>query len=235
MKHETPGALARRRRHGLNHPPGMDWHRMAWLGAMLVALSGCAPLAVVISVFKDTRTPAEYPFLEKSRVAVVVASEAGTYASDSDILLGREISQLLQANVSKIRMVSTDEVLQWTREDALDALDISGLRSKLKVDALVVVEVRDLTLRDGPTLYRGQSNSAVAVYDENHGDIAAFRREFPNLVFPTSSISASEINEGRFKRLYLEVLARRVSRTFYPYEPNEDVGLDAKTISAAGS
>jgi hypothetical protein len=205
------------------------------MGAVLVALSGCAPLAVVMSVFKDTRAPAEYPFLEKSRVAVVVASEVGTFASDSDILLGREIAQLMQANVSKIRMVSTDEVMQWTREDALDALDVSALRSKLKVDAIVVVEVRDLTLRDGPTLYRGRSNSAVAVYDENHGDIAAFRREFPSLVFPTSSISASEINEGRFKRLYLEVLARRVSRTFYPYEPNEDVGLDAKTITVAGS
>lgn len=213
----------------------MGWLRVASLATMLVALSGCAPLAVVMSVFKDMRAPAEYPFLEKSRVAVVVASEAGTFASDSDVLLGREISQLMQANVSKIRMVSTDEVMQWTREDALDALDVSALRSKLKADAIVVVEVRDLTLRDGPTLYRGRSNSAVAVYDQNQGDIAVFRKEFPNLVFPTSSISASEINEGRFKRLYLEVLARRVSRAFYPYEANEDVGLDAKTITAAGS
>lgn len=202
---------------------------------MLIALSGCAPLAVVMSVFKDMRTPAEYPFLEKSRVAVVVASEAGTFANESDVLLGREISQLMQSNISKVRMVSTDEVMQWTREDALDALDVSALRAKLKADAIVLVEVRDLTLRDGPTLYRGRSNSTVAVFDENHGDIAAFRKEFQNLVFPTSSISASEINEGRFKRLYLEVLARRISRAFYPYEPNEDVGLDAKTISVAGS
>jgi uncharacterized protein YbjQ (UPF0145 family) len=227
--------MPRRRQHGLSHPHRFDWHGLAWLGTILIALSGCAPLAVVMSVFKDMRTPAEYPFLEKSRVAVIVASEAGTFANESDVLLGREISQLMQSNISKVRMVSTDEVMQWTREDALDALDVSALRAKLKADAVVLVEVRDLTLRDGPTLYRGRSNSTVAVFDENHGDIAAFRKEFQNLVFPTSSISASEINEGRFKRLYLEVLARRISRAFYPYEPNEDVGLDAKTISVAGS
>jgi hypothetical protein len=94
-----------------------------------------------------------------------------------------------------------------------------------------VVEMQNLKLREGQTLYRGKSDLSVKVYEMESGGKEVYAKQLGTYTFPKSGMPATEIDENRFRRNYLLMASKTVGRLFYGHDLGEDVGEDAVMLS----
>ena len=193
--------------------------------------SGCALMANAMYVIKGVDAPAEFDDLKEKKVAVVVSTAAGLNADASGILMSRHINELLSSNVKKVEMVNPEEVDRIINDQPVGDRSIPVLGGRLRADYVILVEVSDLKLRDGQTLYKGRSNVSVTAYKVLEGDRPVFRKTFPEFVYPQHGAPVTDFDEAYFKRIYLSELSLRVARTFYPFDPSIDVAKDAAVSS----
>ena len=194
--------------------------------------AGCIPmLANIIHAVKGNNVPPEYEGLEGKRVAVVTVTDASFYSEDSAArLLNRYVVELLQTNVDKIKMVREDEVDMWRDTKGIDRLDFLSLGRGLQCEKVVAIEMKSLRLREGQTMYRGRADVTVTVHDIAAGTLD-FRRTLEDYTYPsTAALPVTETTEEKFRRLYLNMLAQRIARHFYPYDFRDTVASDAKII-----
>jgi len=196
--------------------------------------SGCGLLANAIYIVKGVDLPAEFDDLKEKKVAVIVSTEAGLNEDGTATLMTRHISELFARNIKKVEMVNTDEVDRIIHDQPIGDRSISIIGGRLKADYVVLVELTDLKLKDGQTLYRGRSNATVSAYKAGDGDRAVFKKSFPEFIYPQNGAPATDFDEIQFKRIYLSELSMRIARTFYPFDPSIDVAKDA-AVSSLGS
>ena len=196
--------------------------------------SGCGLLANAIYIVKGVDAPAEFDELKDKKIAVVVSTSAGLNADASGILMSRHINELLARNIKKVEMVNPEEVDRIISDQPIGDRSIPVIGSRLKADYVILVDVSDLKLRDGQTLYKGRSNTTVAVCKVSEGDRFVFKKSFPEFVYPQHGAPVTDFDEATFQRIYLSELALRVARTFYPYDPSIDVAKDA-AVSSLGA
>jgi hypothetical protein len=113
-------------------------------------------------------------------------------------------------------------------------VDPAVVGSRSGADYVVNVDVSDLKLKEGKTLYKGRSSSTVTVYKSGEGKGPVFRKSLPEFVYPQTGAPVTDYDEATFQRIYLTTLANRIARIFYPYDPSTDVAIDA-AISSVGS
>jgi hypothetical protein len=77
------------------------------------------------------------------------------------------------------------------------------------------------------TLYQGSCQCAVKVYEPDAGKSSVYQEEINDLVHPSGGKPITECTEAQFRGHYLSLLARRASRLFYKWDPNEDYAQDA--------
>lgn len=202
---------------------------------MLAANTGCVRMmANMIYMIKGNDAPAEFKELEEKKVAVLVSTN-GVHASDATcLLMARNITMLLSGKVKKIQMVSPDEVDRLVQDVQLGQVDPAVIGSRSGADYVVNVDVSDLKLKEGKTLYKGRSSSTVTVYKSGEGKGPVFRKSLPEFVYPQTGAPVTDYDEATFQRIYLTTLANRIARIFYPYDPSTDVAIDA-AISSVGS
>ncbi len=83
-------------------------------------------------------------------------------------------------------------------------------------------------MQEGPTLFQGNANVRIVVYDMKNGGRQVYEKNLPQLVYPTHTpIPSSEISEGEFRRKFLDVMAERIGRHFYSHDSRVDFGTDA--------
>lgn len=198
----------------------------------LVAFSGCANLANIIYMFKGRDAPAEYAGLVNKKVAVVVASDSGSYRDATAVVLATQVHDLLANHVKKIQMANQEEVQQVLSDQPAGPKKMERIARDLGVEAIVAIEVKHLKLKEGSTLYRGEADCSVAVYQEDKGDVPVFSKTLPQFVYPATGVPVTDMDEPKFRGLYLQCLAIRVARVFHPYDPYTDFGMDAAIISA---
>ena len=196
--------------------------------------SGCGLLANAIYIVKGVDAPAEFDELKDKKIAVVVSTSAGLNADASGILMSRHINELLARNIKKVEMVNPEEVDRIISDQPIGDRSIPVIGSRLKADYVILVDVSDLKLRDGQTLYKGRSNTTVAVCKVSEGERFVFKKSFPEFVYPQHGAPVTDFDEATFQRIYLSELALRVARTFYPYDPSIDVAKDA-AVSSLGA
>ncbi len=202
------------------------------LACMAVATSsGCGLLANAMYIVKGVDLPAEFDELKEKKVAVIVSTEAGLNSDASAILVSRHISELLARNVKKIEMINPDEVDRIINDQPIGERSLSVIGSRVRADYVVFVEVANLKLKDGQTLFRGRSNATVSAYKVLDGDRPVFRKSFPEFIYPQNGAPVTDFDEAQFKRIYLSELSMRVARTFYPFDPSIDVAKDAAVSS----
>ena len=174
------------------------------------------------------KAPAAYDGLEDSRVAVVTLTENSQYSDDvSARILGRNITQWLAKEVDDIQLVREDKVANWRDTHGWDQIEFEEIGRGVDADKVLAVEVTNLKLRDGATLYRGQADVLITVVDSKTGD-TLFRTEVEDFTYPTTAgVYTNETTEDRFRKLYLGILAKRISRQFYPYDPRDDFAIDS--------
>lgn len=202
---------------------------MSFILTTTVTSTGCVSLlANLIHIIQGRKVPAPCDKLEGKRVAVVVNSEAGTN-DQSVVMLGRYIRERMLANVEKIELVPQDQVEKWTLEQYWEDLDYEAIGKGVKADYVVAVDLTELQLRDGDTLYRGSCSVYTTVYEVGKPNKPVYKTSMLNYSFP--SVGGQPItgtDETAFRRLFLGIVGHRVARNFHPYDPSEDIAADAE-------
>lgn len=205
---------------------------LLFLSTTLLCSSGCLSFAAnMVRIIKGTDTPAEFDELKEKKVAVVVSTAAGLNADACGIIMSNHVHTLLATNVKKIKMVNQEEISRIIGDMPANEQGMSLIGSRLGADYVVAIDVANLKLRDGPTLYKGKSTTTVTVHKVLDGVSPVFRKAFPDFVFPSMGVPVTDSDEATFQRFYISEIAQRVSRIFYPYDPSIDVAKDASSAS----
>jgi hypothetical protein len=199
---------------------------------LVVAQAGCIGLANLIHAVKGDNLPAEFDGLKGQRVAVITITDSTQYSDDiSARLLSQHVREVLNREVKDLKAVREEDIEQWRDTNGWDSIDYAALGKGVKADKVLAIELTDLRLRDGATLYRGRAGVTTIVYDVASGK-REFRRHLEEFTYPVSvGQYASETTEARFRRVYLTVLAQRVARYFHPYNFRDSVAEDARIVN----
>jgi hypothetical protein len=205
---------------------------LVWVACVLASMAcGCSLLSHAIYFVKGNDAPAEFDELKEKRIAVVVGTNAGYNSDASGILMSRHISELFARNIKKVDVVNPEEVDRIINDQATSERTIPAIGERLRAEYVVFVELNNLKLRDGQTLFKGRCNATVSAYKVTHGDRAVFKKSFPEFVYPQHGAPSTDFDEATFQRIYLSELSLRIARTFYPYDPTIDVAKDAAVSS----
>ncbi|MCU0719127.1 MAG: hypothetical protein MUC83_05445 [Pirellula sp.] len=198
----------------------------------LTASTGCVSLlSNVLYVIKGKDTPAEFDELKDKKVAVLVSNN-GVHTWDAvSVVLAKHINLHLGTKVKKIKLIGQDMVEGVCQDQPLGQMDMEQVASRLGADYIIDASIADLKLREGQTLFRGRCTSAVVVYKKGE-TVPVFRKSFPEYIYPSTGAPVTEMEEAAFQSAYLTLVAGRIARVFYPYDPTEDVAMDAAITSA---
>jgi len=195
-------------------------------------MTGCAQyLANIIGVFHGPPIVAEFKGLDGKRVAVVASTESGMCSDETSIRLTGNIRGMLTKNLPKSTFVSQEELDQWLNQRAPGDNDLLSIGKGVKADYVLAVDVMNLKLKDGATLFQGKSDIACTVTDISTGK-TVFRKSLPQYTYPVmAGQSATETNEDAFRRAYLMVASDKLSRLFYAHEIGQDFAIDATILN----
>lgn len=200
--------------------------------SVVLSNSGCISfMANMIKVVKGTDAPAEFDDLKEKKVALVVSTPAGINADATGIVVSNYVFMSLAKNVKKIHLVSQEEVGRIISDLPSNERDMTLIGKRLNVDYVVAIDVSNLRLREGQTLYRGKSTTSVDVYNIAEGSSPVFHKTFAEHVYPQTGVPVTDVDESTFQNFYLNEISRLASRIFYPYDPSEDVAKDAAVAS----
>jgi hypothetical protein len=192
--------------------------------AVTVATSaGCVGLTAQLLYWVNggNKIDPEFEGMKEKRVAVVCVSNSGSYGPNSFCsLLERRVGMALREQGDKID--SND----WNQ------MDYREIGRGVNADMVLGIDVGDLRLHEGQTLYQGRATLTVTVYDMQDDGKVAFRRSIPDFTFPQNGPRhATEMTEARFRSLFVEVLAKQVAKYFCPYMFEEDFAKDATGLA----
>ena len=199
--------------------------------AMLLPSTGCVHQILATGIYLwqgGNLVPAECEAMEKQRVVVVCrppSSHEYRYAGASRDIAKR-ISSLLQQNVPGIDVVNPREVDNWIDES--DWGDYEELGRAVKADLVLHVELDSFDLLKGKTLYQGNADVTMSVYDMNEKGRLVWDKHLGEVLFPVNSgIPAQDKSEQSFQREFVSILSERVARHFYKHEAHIDFALDS--------
>lgn len=225
--------------HQVGSPKRIWSHFTLFMACMVLGVSttGCTKLlTATVLLFKGTDTPAEFKELKEKNVAVAVVTPSGILADRSAVTLAQQVHLLLGQNVKKIKLVSMEEVTQVAREQPSGSDDIVKLGKDLDVDYIVAVQLDDMQLYQGKTLYQGRCHYSVSVFEPKASASAVFHRDVPQFIYPQNGgHPVTDMPESRFESTYLGIIAIRIARYFHPFDATRDVGLDGMLASVGNS
>ena len=135
---------------------------------MVLTQPGCAGvIAQVLYVFKggDNIEP-DYSGLEGKTVAIVcVANGSSTGPSSVPSLLERSVGMLLTQKGKKIKVVPPGDVANWIDNNDWNQLDYREIGRGIKADMVLAIDLDNLSLHEGSTLYKGLADVTLTVYD----------------------------------------------------------------------
>lgn len=194
----------------------------------ILTTTGCTRLITLGALLVyGTELPAEFKDLQGKRVAVAVVTPNGIQNDPASAILSRQLNALLAMNVKKISMVDSQEVDEVSKDFQRGAYDMVKLGKRLDAEYLVAVQLSDLELHDGPTLYKGRCKCMVSVYKVPDGETPVFVKDHSNFSAPASGISKTAMDEAKFQGIYLGLLAKFIAMNFHPHERGADVAIDA--------
>jgi hypothetical protein len=187
------------------------------LAAVLPA-AGCSTVGTLVYLINPNDVPAEYDGLRGKHVAVVCRPIVELQFSDAGSAreLARTVGRDLERNLRRTRVISQQEVVRWVDEN--ERLDYATLGRSLDADLVVGIDLEGFRLYEGSTLYRGTASALLKVYDIAEGTVV-FEKRLDDFSFPKdSAIPTSDRSEPQFRGMFIQVLAGRIARCFYPHD-----------------
>lgn len=199
----------------------------------LLSLPGCINFAAnMIHAITGNMKPAEYEGLKGKRVAIVVVSDEGMGNDPTSATLTSYMQAALSTNVKRIDLVRQSEVERWLDTHRGDETDYLEIGQGVNADCVVAVEVQNMTLKNGATLYQGKCDIVVSVFDVKDEGQIKYRTEIPEFTFPKiGGPAVTEYSEAKFRSRYLAIVAKTVSGLFYDTDATADFALDATANS----
>ncbi len=208
-------------------------HRTLWLCLILlpIALPGCAQVAGLIYAVKGNTRPAEYKGLSGKNVAIVCGAETGLRTDESANMLCLFVQTTLEREVKGIKFVQREEIAQWINDNDKESVDYLSMGKKVGAEQLLKIDLKNVKMREGTTLYRGTADIAVTVYDVSSGK-AVYHKELPQFAYPkVASASVMDTSEAKFRGAFISMAAQKISSLFYAADATSEYALDA-TVSS---
>ncbi len=201
------------------------------LAGILISTSGCLHSLLATGVYLwqgGNVVPAETETLQNERVVVVCrppATNEYRYAGAARSI-GKQVSRLLAENVPGIDVVSPAEVDNWVDEQDWD--NFKDLGRSLKATRVVYIELSNYDLYKGATLYQGDAEVQLTVYDMNNRGKEIWERNVGQILFPhNSGIPAADKSVQQFQSQFVVIVSVQIARHFYRHNPNSTFALDA--------
>ena len=193
--------------------------------------SGCVSLAsnLIHAIYGNDVKP-EYQGLKDQTIIVMCSNEAGIGKDDVTQQVGDNLRAAIGNKLPKTTLVRQTQIDQWLDEHSDVTDPTAEIGKALKADVVISVDMRNLTLKDGQTLFRGRVDFTAEVFSVAENKIV-FRRSVPEYTYPlAAAISTTEMEPTKFKRLYLLMASERISRLFIPSPIGSDIANDAKIL-----
>lgn len=205
------------------------------LAVGLASSGGCVGLTaqMLYWIKGGNKIDPEFAGMKGKRVAVVCVSNASAYGPNSFCsLLERRVGQALKEQGDKIEVVPADDIADWIDSNDWNQMDYREIGRGVKADMVLGLDLANLRLHEGQTLYQGRVTLTATVYDMQDGGKVVFRRTIPDFTFPQNGPRhATEMSEARFRSLFVEVLAKHVAKYFCEYQFEEDFAKDAMGLA----
>ena len=191
---------------------------LAAVAFLAPCLGGCSTLLTVAYLVQPADVPAEFKGLKGKHVAVVCRPIVELEFSDAGS--ARELAALvdsqIKTNVRKVAVIGQQEVSRWLDENSW--VDYPTLGKALDADYVVGIDLERFRLHEGSTLYRGRASAHVRVYDVAKKTLL-FEKRLDAFTFPgDGAVPSSDRTETQFRALFLQVLSRRIARSFHAYD-----------------
>ena len=142
------------------------WQIGTILLVVLVQGTGCVSLAAnLLYAIRGNDLPAEYAGLNGKRVALLCDVDCAVANDAASSLLTSYIGAILSQRLAKSELVKQDEVERWREIEGWSGGNPAAVGSGVNADQVVAIQVTNLKLRDGATLFRGRCDIEVSVYD----------------------------------------------------------------------
>ena len=129
-------------------------------------------------------------------------------------------------NVNDIEMVDPREVDNWIDEQ--DWENFKDLGRSMKANRVVYIELDKFELFKGKTLYQGDAEVKVSVYDMDDRGKLIWEKPMGQLLFPRNSgIPAADKPVQQFQAQFVEIVSTQIAEHFYEHNPNTMFALDA--------
>ena len=207
------------------------WAALALGLAALLPSTGCLHQILATGIYVaqgGNLVPAECDALKGHRVVVFCRPPSSAEYSHAGASreIAKRVSSFLAQNVDGIDIVDPREVDNWLDEN--DSDDWRALGEAVEADRVVRIELDHFDLFKGKTLYQGNADVTVAVYDMADRGALLWDRPMGEVLFPVNSgIPAQDKPERQFQREFIEVLAGKIARNFYAHDPHADFAIDA--------
>ncbi len=199
---------------------------------LLGSSTGCIQSLLATGVYLwqgGNVVPAQCEELKGQRVVVVCrppSTNEYRHAGASRSI-GKRVSALLEENVKGIDIVSPREVDNWIDEQ--DWENFKDLGRAVEATRIVYIELDNFDLYKGTTLYQGDADVHVTVYDMStrEGD-QIWSRNVGQILFPRNAgIPSADKSVQEFQDQFVEVVSVQTASFFYKHDPNADFALDA--------
>ena len=203
----------------------------AMLVVTLIPTSGCLHTLVATGIYLwdgGNVVPAACEDLDKQRVVVFCrppASHEYQHAGAAS-LLAKRVGGFLANNVPGIDVVDQREVENWSDEN--DWESFKDLGRAVNADRVVHIELDHFDLFKGKTLYQGNAEVTVSVYDMQDRGRLIWDRQLGQILFPMQSgIPAQDKPLKQFQRDFVNFAAEQIAINFYKHDPHIAFAIDA--------
>lgn len=208
------------------------WFALGLTLLLLSSTTGCIQSILATGIYLwqgGNVVPAQCEELNGERVVVVCrppSTNEYRHAGASRSI-GKRVSALLKENMKNVDVVSPREVDNWIDEQ--DWENFKDLGRAVKATRIVYIELDNFDLYKGTTLYQGDADVHVTVYDmtKRDGD-QIWSRNVGQILFPRNAgIPSADKSVQEFQDQFVEVVSVQTASLFYKHDPNADFALDA--------
>jgi hypothetical protein len=171
--------------------------------------------------------------LQERRVAIVCRSSYSLLYSDPEVTadLSMRMAQLLREKGRKITVIPHEEVANWIDEQEDNWQDFKEVGNGVGADVVVGIELSKFSLYRGQTLYQGNADVKMTVYDLKDEGQIVYQPEIPPIVYPpTAPVDSSVKPKHAFRRQFIGVVAQQLAEHFYSHDRTANFASDSTVL-----
>lgn len=204
---------------------------LAIAATALVTSTGCLHMLLATGIYfweGGNLVDAECELLQEKSVVVFCrppAAQEFRHAGASRAIAER-VGTLITLNDKSVDVVPQAKVDEWIDENGSD--DYEELGKAVKADMVIHIELSHFELFKGKTVYQGNADVTVSVYDMQDNGRLVYEKEMGEFLYPVhSGVPVQDKPVTTFQREYIGVLSDAIGKNFYRHDPHADFAIDA--------